>query len=84
MQQKDALRLQEWFAIDTVVAAGATTADEGRSSSSGGGGATTARSGFANKFNWHTFQFVVVETINGTTLKLTDADLSQFKGQRIR
>jgi hypothetical protein len=82
VQQKDALLLQEWFAIDTVVA-GATTADEG-GSSSGGGATTTARSGFANKFNWHTFQFVVVETINGTSLKLTDADLSQFKGQRIR
>ena len=60
----------EWHAIDTVVAAAGP-----------GGATTTTRSGFANKFNWHTFQFVVVET-NGT-LRLTESDLAQFNGQRI-
>ena len=36
---------------------------------------------FGNKFNWHTFQFVTIET-NGT-LTLSAADLPNFVGSRI-
>ena len=39
---------------------------------------------FANKFNWHTFQFVMIEISEaGGNLTLTDADLSKFEGRRI-
>ena len=37
---------------------------------------------FENRFNWHTFQFVVIQA-NSTTLKLADADLGGFVGKRI-
>ena len=40
--------------------------------------------GFANKFNWHTFQFVVIEVAGGNgTLALGSEDLGMFTGGRI-
>ena len=48
-------------------------------------GSCTDGTSFANKFNWHTFQFVTIEVTgsSGGTLKLSDADLSKFMGSRI-
>ena len=62
----------EWHAVDTLVAGPAA------------GARADGAALFANKFNWHTFQFVVIQVTAGpASLRLSAADLGKFTGQRI-
>ena len=44
--------------------------------------AGASSSSFANKFNWHTFQYVIISS-NSSTMRLSAADLGKLQGKRI-
>jgi hypothetical protein len=57
----------EWNAMDTLITSSAAVAG--------------MPSNFSNRFNWHTFQYVIVQT--NCTLRLDHDDLDKFTGMRI-